>query len=253
MWSVAPHGRTTRKRGCPYCRNRLVSATNSLATLAPDIAGELHPTRNGNLTPQTAIAKSHRTVWWRCSKDFRHVWRARLANRWRRRSGCPFCSGQRVTSANALATLVPDLAREWDRARNGSLTPCRVAANSHIRVWWRCARDAAHRWQARIGDRAGHGAGCPVCAGKAPVPPGARAGRRNALSERFPELARQWDLKRNGATSPKAVSYGSHFKAWWQCPRSPDHRWQAAVGDRARGTGCPFCAGKRRVSSEQSV
>jgi superfamily II DNA or RNA helicase len=37
---------------------------------------------------------------------------------------------------------------------------------------------------------------------------------------------------------------GSRKKVWWQCPKGPDHEWQAAVCDRTRGdgaTGCPYC------------
>jgi hypothetical protein len=245
VWCATPYNRTTRKRGCPYCANRLVSVTNSLAALAPDIARQWHPTRNGNLTPQTAIAKSHKKVWWRCASNPRHVWRARLSNRWWGRSGCPFCSGQRVTSANALAARFPTTAREWDGERDGNLTPRKVAAKSHLTVWWRCARDPAHRWKAAIDDRTHHGSGCPVCAGKAAVPRGARKGRMNALADRFPTLLREWDRRRNRATRPKDVSFGSHFRAWWKCRRDGAHRWQAAVNDRARGRGCPFCAGKR--------
>lgn len=247
VWCAAPSDRTTRKRGCPCCANRAVSVTNSLATLAPDVAKELHPTRNGKLTAQTAIAKSHRKVWWRCADDAKHVWRARLANRWWEQSGCPFCSGQRVTSVNALATNFPALAAEWDRARNGKLAARTTAAGSRLKVWWRCARDPAHRWQARIDDRARHQAGCPVCMGKAPLPRGDRKGRLNSLAQRCPEVAAEWDISRNGATKPKGVSFGSHFRAWWRCARNARHRWVAAVGERSRGSGCPFCVGKRRL------
>jgi hypothetical protein len=114
-------------------------------------------------------------------------------------------------------------------------------------VWWRCTRDRTHRWKARIYKRTCDGTGCPVCAGKAPVPRGARKGPMNALADYFPELAREWDQSRNGAATPKSVSFGSHFKAWWKCPRDRAHRWRAAVTDRSRGRGCPFCAGKQRV------
>jgi hypothetical protein len=250
VWQAAPHSRTTGKRGCPYCANRKASVTNSLATLAPDLAREWHRTRNGNLTPETVIAKSHRKAWWRCAKDPHHVWQARLSNRWWEGSGCPSCSGQRVTSANALATQFPAIARQWDRARNGTLMPQHVAAKSHLSVWWRCPRDPAHRWKAKIDDRTGRQSGCPVCTGKAPVPRGARKGRLRSLDERFPDLVQQWDRASNGATRPRDVSYGSHFKAWWKCTRNPVHRWRAEVNERARGSGCPYCAGKRRILEE---
>jgi len=247
LWCAAPHNRTTRNRGCPYCANRAVSVTNSVAATAPEIAREWHPTRNGRQTPETTIAKSHRKVWWRCSKDARHVWQARLSNRWWGKSGCPFCSGLRVTAANALATLFPKVAAEWDRTGNGRLTPRKVAAKSHLSVWWRCPRDPVHRWKAAVDDRTIHESGCPVCMGKAPVPLHARKGRLNSLADRFPDLVDQWDRARNGTTRPKDVSFGSHFKAWWRCTRDPAHRWQAAVNERSRGSGCPVCAGKAPV------
>jgi Probable Zinc-ribbon domain len=241
---AAPHNRTTRSRGCPYCANRMVSVTNSLAALAPEIAREWHPTLNGKLTPMGANAKSHLKVWWQCARNPQHVWQARLANRWWGRSGCPFCSGQRVDTGNCLATQFPEIAAEWDRVRNGNVTPRAVTAKSHARVWWRCPRDRTHRWQAAVDDRTIHGSGCPVCMGKAPVPPGARKGRLNSFAERFPQLAVTWDRKRNLPTRPKDVSYGSHFRAWWMCERDPAHRWRAQVNERSRGSGCPVCAGK---------
>ncbi len=244
VWCAAPHNRTTRRRGCPYCANRMVSVTNSLAALAPEIAREWHPTLNGKLTPEAAIAKSHRRVWWRCARNPEDVWQARLANRWWGRSGCPFCCGQRVSFGNCLATRFPGIAAQWDRLRNGNLTPRTVTAKSHVRVWWRCPRDRTHRWKAAIDDRTIHGSRCPVCMGKAPVPPGARKGRLNSVAERFPELAATWDRKRNLPTTPKDVSFGSHFWAWWICERDPAHRWRAEVNERSRGSGCPVCAGK---------
>jgi hypothetical protein len=179
-------------------------------------------------------------------EERRHVWCARLSNRFSKGSGCPFCSGNRVSATNSLASQFPSLSGEWDRARNGRLTPGKVAAKSHLSVWWRCRRDEAHLWKARIDDRTHHEAGCPICEGKAAVPPGAREGRLNALADRSPDLVLEWDRERNAATTPAAVSCGSHFKAWWRCRRNRTHRWQAAIYDRSRGKGCPYCAGKRR-------
>ena len=239
VWRAAPHDRTGRKRGCPFCANRAVSVTNSLASLAPTVAREWHPTKNGGLTAARVVAKSHRSAWWRCASDASHVWRARIANRWWNDAGCPFCAHQRVWTKNSLATTAPLLAREWDRARNGKLTPRDVARTSKRKVWWRCARVPKHRWRARIGDRVKiWPGGCPSCAIN---PSGA------SFAERHPELLHEWDRAANGRVGPRDVSHGSHFRAWWRCERNAAHRWQAEVNERSRGSGCPFCAGKRRV------
>jgi Probable Zinc-ribbon domain/Outer membrane efflux protein len=252
-WCVAVHQRTTRGRGCPFCRNRLVSVTNSLASLAPEVARQWHPTRNGTLTPDRVVVQSQKQAWWQCAVDGSHVWRARLSNRWWLDAGCPFCSGQRVTAENALASKFPSVAKEWDRERNGKLSPRKVAWRSHLRVSWRCPFDRSHRWRARIDDRTGPKApGCPVCAGKAPVPRGATKGRRNALATTFPALLKEWDGERNKRVTPKEVTFGSHIKVWWRSLKDPAHRWRACVGDRTRGTGArtaPASARKKRQSS----
>ena len=54
----------------------------------------------------------------------------------------------------------------------------------------------------------------------------------------------QWDGRKNGRLSPKDVSFGSHRKIWWKCGHG--HQWQSAVYSRTgRGTGCPYCTGRR--------
>jgi hypothetical protein len=243
-WQAAPQDRTGRGRGCPFCANRRASATNSLAALSPKIAREWHPTLNGSLKPRDVVARSHRAVWWRCARDRRHVWRARLANRWWGATGCPVCAGKTVTTKNALASVRPGLCREWDAVRNRGITPAKVSIGSHRRVWWRCSRDPSHRWQAAIDDRAHKGSGCPVCSGRASVPIGARLGRARSLAESMPDLVREWDSPRNQPLTPKAVSRGSRRPVWWTCSRDPSHRWRAEVVERSRGSGCPVCAGK---------
>jgi hypothetical protein len=240
-WRVAPHHRATRERGCPFCANRSVSTTNSLASVAPSIAREWHPTKNGALKPEHVVAQSHRKAWWKCRADPSHIWRASVANRWWLDASCPFCTNQRVSSKTSLRASFPELAREWDSKRNGSLTPKDVAPKSHQRVWWQCRRSAAHRWSARVDDRAKvWPRGCPFCARTLP---------KRSLAERCPELVSEWDQKRNGDATPTGISYGSQFRAWWRCATDPRHRWDAVVSERSRGTGCPFCAGKRRLSA----
>jgi Probable Zinc-ribbon domain len=240
-WRVAPHHRASRARGCPFCANRSVSVTNSLASVAPSIAREWHPSKNGALGPDRVVAQSHRKAWWRCHADRSHVWRASLANRWWLDASCPFCTNQRVSPKGSLRSTSPKLAREWDSQRNASLRPEDVAPRSHQKVWWQCRRNAEHRWSARVDDRTKiWPKGCPFCARTPP---------NKSLAERCPELVKEWDQKRNGNATPSGVSYGSKVRAWWRCSANPDHRWDAIVNERARGTGCPFCAGKRRLQA----
>ena len=84
------------------------------------------------------------------------------------------------TDLNDLATLEPEVAREWHPTLNGALTPDKVTAGSHRRVWWQCAN--GHVWKALIYSRAGvQKCGCPVCAGKVRQPRRADNGRGLAV------------------------------------------------------------------------
>lgn len=152
-------------RGCPYCANKKVLAGyNDLLTLRPDIAVDWHPTLNGDLLPTMVTEHSGQSVWWCC--ELGHAYQARINSRTGKGSGCPYCTGRKVLAGfNDLATVHPDLARQWHPTLNGDLKPTDVTSGMANNVWWICAE--GHVWQARIFSRAGKNkTGCPVCAGK---------------------------------------------------------------------------------------
>ena len=60
------------------------------------------------------------------------------------------------------------------------------------------------------------------------------------LAVKNPELAKLWHPTRNGDLTPAQVTPGSDRKVWWKCSRG--HEWEASIGSRARGRGCPYCA-----------
>lgn len=85
------------KAGCPYCSGRLVAPERSLAVVLPALAAQWHPTKNAPLTPADVSAVSGKTIWWRCTKHARHVWKATVGYRIRRSdpAACPYCAGTR--------------------------------------------------------------------------------------------------------------------------------------------------------------
>lgn len=97
---------------------------------------------------------------------------------------------------------------------------------------WVCS--VGHSWQATIGSRS-KGHGCPFCSGR-------RATDTNRLSINNPDVASEWDFDKNELT-PRDVTVSSGNRAWWVCAKG--HSWQAAINDRSRGRGCPFCSGQR--------
>ena len=142
-----------------------------------------------------------------------------------------------------MALTDPVLLAQWDRKRNGDLTPNDVTHGSHRRVWWRCEK--GHSWQAEVKSRTLLGAGCPVCAGKTVVP------GVNDLATLRPELAAQWHPERNLPLTPERIAPGSHKRVWWVCGKG--HVWQAAAAARANGERCPVCAGKVVIPGENDL
>jgi hypothetical protein len=235
VWETPIAART--KHGCPYCVNMRTSVTNCLSAVAPDVALQWHPTKNGSTTPDDVRAGSRQLAWWRCPEQPLHVWQARIGRRVRSGTGCPYCSGLRVSVTNCLAARSPVIAAEWHPTKNGKLTPRDVTPGSNRKVFWRCERDPGHEWQAMINKR--KYTGCPHCANQV-------MGPHRLLANADPVLAAMWHPTKNGDLTPFDVMPYSLRKVWWKCPRGPDHEWECSLAGRSRGKKqCPFCVGWR--------
>jgi hypothetical protein len=89
-WESTVACRVKAKNGCPFCAGRLPGPTSSLAAVAPAVAAEWHPTKNGALTPHDVVPGGYASVWWRCAEG--HEWRVRVRERGVLGTGCPVCS-----------------------------------------------------------------------------------------------------------------------------------------------------------------
>jgi len=244
-WQTKVVSRVSGGGGCPFCLGRRLSRSNSLALQHPDFASEWHPTKNSGLSPADVVAGSHRRVWWKCAKGPDHEWCAGIKDRaGKRRLGCPFCAGLKVSVSNSLASLRPDLAEQWHPSLNGEVTPSDVVVGSERKRWWLCPEGPDHEWQATPALRARAGTGCAVCAGR-------RVVESNSIVRTHPKIAAQWHPERNGSLLPNQVVAGSSRKVWWQCKAGQDHEWITKVAHRTGvGSGCPFCTLVPRSAQE---
>ncbi len=62
----------------------------------------------------------------------------------------------------------------------------------------------------------------------------------------YPEIASEWDDKKNGSLTPFDVSKCSGLKIWWRCKLG--HSWQDSVAHRISDRGCPYCSGHRTLT-----
>lgn len=204
----------------------------SVATKSSDLAREWHPTKNGRLQPNMVSYQSNIKVWWlgKCG----HEWYADPAHRMRG-SGCPYCCNNKVLQGfNDLKTTNPNLAKEWDYARNTDISPDKVTQGSTKKVWWKCKK--GHSWQAAIFSR-NRGNGCPYCSGRL-VSPG-----DNDLLSVYPNIAKEWHPQNNGNLLPSQITSRSNKKVWWLCSKC-GYEWETRVVHRANGHNCPRCAKK---------
>ena len=241
-WETAVASRTSDSTGCPYCAGKKAwPGFNDLATLRPDIAADWNDDKNAPLTPQKVTPGSNKKVWWKCALG--HEWEAPVRNRTYNATSCPYCAGKKALPGfNDLATLRPDMAAEWDYARNGALTPQAVTLGSHKKVWWKCS--LGHEWEAPVHNRTQNSIGCPYCTGRYVMP------GFNDLATLRPELAADWDYSLNGKVRPELVTVCAAKKVWWVC-RKGHPSYLMTVFNRSNGRGCPECRPERIAASKR--
>ncbi len=219
--------------GCPICANQqLLKGYNDLATVNPELAKEWNYNKNGDLKPDMVMPNREKNVWWKCNKG--HEWEASIKNR-NNGSGCLICVNQQVLKGyNDLATMNPELVKEWNYNKNGDLKPDMVMPNSRKKVWWKCNK--GHEWQASITNR-NKGNGCPICANRQLLK------GYNDLATVNLELVKEWNYNKNGDLKPDMVMPNSSKKVWWKCNKG--HEWEASIANRSKGRGCSICHSKQ--------
>ncbi len=152
----------------------------------------------------------------------------------------------------SLAYCFPELAKEWHKELNGSLTPEVITKRSGIKVWWKCSKNALHPpWEARPHDRTGSkkkkGTGCPKCHQERPIKGFREVSFKESLACLSPEIAKEWHPSLNeNYIRPSNISNGSSKEVWWQCSTFEEHHWKCRLKDRTRKdilrrTNCPKC------------
>ena len=239
-WNTSVANRASGK-GCPICGRKIVGKKlstpdgNDIASLYPELVEEWDYENNNGITPQEVITGSNKKFWWKCKKCGGR-WSATPGHRTLRGSGCPYCSGQKVLSGyNDLASVYPELIKEWDYTLNDSLTPQNITAGSGKKVWWICKE--GHQWLASICNRI-KGRGCPYCSNKKIIV------GENDLGTTHKELVEEWDFEKNIDISPQTFVAGSNKSVWWRCNKG--HSWKAVISSRAlNGNGCPYCSNRK--------
>ena len=192
-----------------------------------ELMREYNYEKNNNVELDILTSGSHKKIWWICSNG--HEWEAEIKSRSLGR-GCPYCANKKLLKGyNDLETTNPELAKEWNYEKNSDLRPSDFIAGSHKKVWWKCSK--GHEWESYILGRKDRG--CPYCANRIVLK------GYNDLETTNPQLAEEWNYKKNKLLLPSDVMAGTEKKVWWIC--SNGHEWEASIKNRNIGQQCPFC------------
>ncbi len=173
---------------------------NDLNTLKPKLASEW--SEKNEIKPTEVSIGSHKKVIWKCKLG--HEWIATVKSRTINRTGCPYCSHNKVLAGfNDLATLFPEVADEWpDRNEK---KPTEVMAFANSKAWWKC-RTCGYEWNTLISTRSG-GSKCPCCSGYTFIK------GKNDLKSTHPQIAKEWSEK-NYPLQSNEVNEGEKADGW---------------------------------------
>ena len=275
-WYAQINSRTAYKTDCPYCSGKRVSNKNNLKTwclnngefgkqLIQEWTGECEDGTHYNVD-QVARA-SQKKFKWICSGG--HEWFAKINDRTKDKTGCPYCSGKRVSNGNSLKVWClshglfgEQLMSEWtgECEDNQHYNIDQVSFGSNKKFRWKCFE--GHEWFADVVHRT-IGRSCPQCANtnRSEMVSKARLSDVNSLKAWClsrglfgQQLMTEWTGICEDGKHYKIdeVARGSHKKFKWQC--SKGHEWFAKINDRTKDkTGCPYYSTRGTSYPEQFI
>lgn len=183
--------------------------------------------------PTLVTAGTNRKQNWKCPNN--HVYDAAPHSRTSQKTGCPYCTNQKVLPGyNDLVTTHPEIAaeaRDWD--------PSKVIPGSEKKRKWQC--EFEHIYETSPAVRTYRNSGCPVCSNRVIIV------GQNDLGTTHPEIASEadgWDIS--------SVVAGASTKKSWICPAG--HKYEALIANRTRlGTGCSICSNKKVLAGFNDI
>ncbi|WP_262002027.1 zinc-ribbon domain-containing protein [Microbacterium sp. Mcb102] len=219
-----------RNAGCSVCSNHRVDPrVNAFSVTHPAAAATWHPDRNGDLTPNDFTSGSSREMWWRCEEEG-HDFPMTIYYRCRG-DKCQVCTRKRAHPTTSFAATHPRAASRWHPTKNGTVLASDVLFGTKKKYWFLCEEEG-HHYEAPVITQS-RGGGCNICTGRV-------VDEQNCMRTLRPDLAREFHPTANGSLTPDNTYASTYKKIIWVCEHG--HDWSATGLNRAKGTGCPFCA-----------
>ena len=201
---------------------------------------DLEKNAQAGFNPTQITTGSNKKVWWICPQ--KHSYDARIANRLHG-SGCPYCVGKKALPGfNDLHTWCIqnnrlDLIDEFDPIKN-HFSMQDITPGCGKGIWWICSN--GHSYTASLHHRIKMKTECGICSHKI------FSKGHNDLNTTHPEIAKEFDINKNGITPDQVMAGSNNKKYWFLCPRG--HSYPSTLLNRKRGGNCPICTKEMHIS-----
>lgn len=131
---------------------------------------------------------------------------------------------------NLLLDKYPEIAEEWNYEKNKDIDINKIAAGSHLAVWWIC--DKGHEFQTTVLKRIYENRSCGKC----------KINNKKydtSFGVAYPEILKEWDYENNENIDPFAINKNSRIIVAWKCQNN--HKYKLGVCTRIEKEDCPYC------------
>lgn len=229
---------------------KLIVGKNDLLFVKPDVALDWDEENNNGLKAFEVSAHSGRKVNWKCQYCGR-PWTGTINNH--RVPGCKTCHSRtnhktrikRSIIANGSLEQYKELMLDWDKEANekAGYFSNEMTIQSNEPVNWKCHK-CGYKWQREVANRV-NGNGCPACAHRVLFE------GHNDLKTLYPELALEWNEKKNGIPANKVIG-GGITRYSWKCLFC-GNEFTTSIHNRIAGTMCSRCQGASTSFAEQAI
>lgn len=157
-----------------------------------------------------------------------------------------------IDKEHSFGSLFPDLAKNWDKEKNGKLTPFMLTPGSNYEAFFKCPR-CGGSWSAAISIVTKWNRSlCKKCSMSDNGPKYTKLAvqKRGSLQNNYPLLIKQWDYERNGDLKPDDIPSKFSKIVFWKCPDC-GYEWSESPSARIHGntvSSCPHCSGRVPMS-----
>lgn len=220
--------RNSASKGCPYCSGKKVKRENSFAYRHPEVMDEYDPAND--IDPYTVTEYSTKNVKWICRTDNTHKWSIPFVSRVHGEGTCKVCRGYQY--GKMFFEEHSECEKYYDKAKNEKPFES-FTYMSNEEVWWKC--DKGHSFTRRIFHMSKIGYfKCAICENMI-----IQIGE-NDLASQYPELAKEFDIKKNKMTPQNIMINSSDSEINWICAEG--HEFKRSVSSRINQFGeCPVC------------